>query len=467
MSLGGKNLKKLCIALTLVIICMSFPMVVFAYDGSLSGRVIVLDPGHGIGAPGGGAYAGYVEHVRMLFLGHLIRAELESRGATVHMTRTTAEDVYIPLRPALTNRWSLEALLQDRLERLDNEYLPDFDKYFLTFEIEELEYSIGVIDRVLRNPMFAAPYFMNYPFDHSHTTAIHPAWRRIFEFQSDPLIRYNWLFISLHSNSLNPVNHAANGADVFYMPNSFYFANYSHQDFERMFGDMLLNNIAPLGIRRNSVRDAHFMVVRETNVPAVLVENGFHTNASDRALLSCDDFMRRLAVVYADTIETYFSIINQTRQQVIRNAPVSRAELARLAVLVYEAVRGYEISGRVLFADTSNIYVQKAVYLGLMGEMDFNRFMPNQLITREQAAVVLSRLANTLGSPLPHSNPYFVDNARIAAWAFSYVGQVQAAGLIDAREFNFFVPHGNLTSHEADIAFERLVNRMIPPFLPE
>ena len=458
-------MKKLCIALILVFICMSFPLVVFANDGSLSGRVIVLDPGHGIGAPAGGAYAGYVEHVRMLFLGHLIRAELESRGATVHMTRTTAEDVYITLRPAMTNRWSLEAIKQDRLDRLDNEYLSDFDRYRLTVEIEELEYYITLIGHIFRNPIFAAQYLMNYPFDESHQTAIHPSWRRIFEFQSDPLIRYNWLFISLHSNSPpSPVNHAINGADVFYMPNSFYFAGYSHQDFERLFGEMLLNNIAPLGIRRNSVRDSHFMVIRETNVPAVLVENGFHTNASDRALLSCDDFMRRLAVVYADTIEAYFAAIEVGRVHAARNALMSRGDFARLAVLTYEAIRGHEITGRVLFADTSSIYVQKAAYVGLMGAMDLNRFMPNQPITREQSAVVFSRLASNLGFPLPHSSPVFVDNARISAWAIPYVGQAQAAGLFDPREFNFFVPHGLLTVHEADLAFERLTNRFRPSF---
>ena len=460
-----RNLKKLCITLAFVFVCASAPMLVFAGDGSLSGRVIVLDPGHGVGAQGGGAYAGYVEHVRMLFLGQLIRAELESRGATVHMTRTTFEDVYITLRPAMTNRWSLEALRLDRVERLNYENISESERYRLYAEISELDDSLGVIDMVLRSPDFAAREFMNYPFDHEHRTAIHPSWRRIFEFQDDPLIRYNWLFISLHSNATpHPINHAVNGADVFYMPNAFYFANYAHQDLERMFGEMLLDNIAPLGIRRNSVRPAHFLVVRETNIPAVLVENGYHTNERDRALLSCNDFMQSLAIVYADTIEAYFAAIYQNRHHRVLNAPVTRGDLARFAVLTYESIRGHDIYGRVFFSDTNSVYAQKAAYIGIMGGVGNNIFMPNQQITREQAAVVLSRLAAVLGSPLPPSSPDFIDYARISAWAAPYVGQAQAAGLMAAREFNFFVPHDILTMEQAEIAFGRLENMFSRPY---
>ena len=453
-------MKKLCIALALVFIFMSAPMLVFASDGSLSGRVIVLDPGHGIGARGGGAYGGYVEHVRMLFLGHLIRYELESRGATVHMTRTTAEDVYITLRPAMTNRWSLEALRQSRVERLSHEDISESEMFRLNAEISELDYLKGIIDMIFRSPESAAHTFMNYPFDYDHRTPIHPSWRRIFEFQDDPLIRYNWLFISLHSNSPPwPFNPAINGADVFYMPNSFYFGYYANQDIERMFGDMLLDSIASLGIRRNRVRDSHFMVIRETNIPAVLVENGYHTNERDRALLSNDDFMQRLAIAYADTIEAYFAAINQNRYHRVRNAPITRGDLARLAVLRYELIRGNEISGRVLFLDINCVYVEKAAYIGIMGEMAYDLFMPNRQVTREQAAVVLSRLAKVLGSPLPIVSPNFTDNANISAWAAPYVGKVQAAGIMDAREFNLFAPHAVLTVEQANFALGRLTGR--------
>ena len=308
-------MKKLCIALALVFIFLSAPALVIASDGCLGGRVIILDAGHGRGS--GGAYEGYVEAVRMFFLAQQIQNELERRGATVHMTRTSSIDVYITLRPTLSNRWSIEALRRDRLARLNLEDISEYERHRLTVEVHELDFLLDVLNRILADHRSYAPIYMNYPWDSTLSTAIHPTWRRIFEFQDDPLIRYNWLFISLHSNATGtPINHERNGADVFYsanynLRNAYYFANYSHQDISRLFGDMLLDNIVPLGINRNNVTPNHFLVIRETNLPAVLVENGFHTNEIDRALLQNDAFMRRLAVVYADTIEAYFAAINQ------------------------------------------------------------------------------------------------------------------------------------------------------------
>ena len=50
----------------------------------------------------------------------------------------------------------------------------------------------------------------------------------------------------------------------------------------------------------------NLMVLREVNVPAVLVENGFHTNPQDRALLSDPNFRQSLAVAYRNAIVEYF-----------------------------------------------------------------------------------------------------------------------------------------------------------------
>jgi len=47
-------------------------------------------------------------------------------------------------------------------------------------------------------------------------------------------------------------------------------------------------------------------VLRETNVPAVLVENGFHTNDRERALLSDAVFLEQLAWVYVEALVSFF-----------------------------------------------------------------------------------------------------------------------------------------------------------------
>ena len=284
---------------------------------SLFGRVVVIDAGHGFGT--GGSYGSYDEGERMLFLAKLIQEELESRGATVLMTRQTHADVYLAKRPVKMNLWSLEALSQYRKQKLRLEARSgitcslDFKRSVK--ELAEISHLIGLLERVLYNICDYAPIYMNYPFDHYHQTVIHPAWRRVFRYQSDPLFRYNWLVISLHSNAKGSGNTASNGAVVFFSSNydrrnPVYFNEYSHVEITRLFGGMLLDAIAEIGIRRYSLSPAAFMVIRENNLPSVLVENGFHTNPGDRALLQCDVFMWRLAMVYANTIEAYFELLN-------------------------------------------------------------------------------------------------------------------------------------------------------------
>ena len=332
--------KKILFAFLLLLI--SFPTLISASAGSLDGRVIILDAGHGIGARGGGVVysAGYVEHERMFLLAGLIQNELKSRGATVLMTRNCRMDVPLPVRPALMNRWSMEALLADRISRLKLGYNSIQERFMLTIEINRLIASLELLDRIIYNHEEYAPIYLNYPFDYNFSTQIHPSWRRILEFQSDPLIRYNWLAISLHSNASS--NIWAHGADVFFSANHnprnvYYFDNYSHEDITAMFGGMLLSGLSRVGIRANGVRVHHFMLIRETNIPAVLAENGYHTNYYDRKLLQDDNFMRRLAVVYANTIEAYFNRINQDRLQNYENRTISMETIARL--VHYNTVR--------------------------------------------------------------------------------------------------------------------------------
>ena len=326
--------KKICFAFMLLCICL--PTMVFASESSLCGRVIILDAGHGIGGRRGGGSvpsAGYYEHERMFVLAGFIQNELINRGATVHMTRLCPRDVALPVRPAMMNRWSLEALLIDRLIRLKPKNTQALERFALIGEVSRLRSSLSLLDRVIYNHDLYAPVYLNYPFDYSFSTRMHLSWQRILEFQSDPLIRYNWLAISLHSNANS--NHSISGADVYFSGNNnprnrFYFAGYSHEDITEMFGRMLLGGISRLGIRANRVRARHFMVIRETNMPAVLVENGYHTNEHDRGLLLDNNFLRRLAIVYADTIEAYFALINQHRYQYHESTSLSKDAFVRL-----------------------------------------------------------------------------------------------------------------------------------------
>ena len=136
-------------------------------------------------------------------------------------------------------------------------------------------------------------------------------------------------------------------------------------------------------------------------------------------------------------------------------AATTRAEFAALAVRLYENQRG-EIRGRVTFADTNDVNVQKAAYIGVVLGVGNNRFAPNETLTREQAAVMLARLADAIGRPLPNVAPTFVDNHLIADWALAATGQVQVVGIMGGVGNNRFDPGGSYTREQSIVTIMRL-----------
>jgi len=177
-------------------------------------------------------------------------------------------------------------------------------------EIAEINRLIGTMRSIIHNPALGHEYMNIDPFNAART--IHPDLRRIFEWQNNPVIRNNFLVISLHSNAAN--NTSARGAEVYFIdPNVHantrtYFQGYTFTAESRSFGNNLLNHIHSTGIprRSNGLRAENFAMIREINVPAVLAENGFHTNPADRSMLSNPDFRQSLAVAYRNAILEHF-----------------------------------------------------------------------------------------------------------------------------------------------------------------
>jgi len=262
----------------------------------LSGRIVVLDPGHGtVGSPGWGDYN---EAVAMLDLALRLRPLLEAQGATVHLTRSGAANIPLPDRAAMINIWALEMVRATRTSPA---------------EITEINRLIGLMRSIIGDPARAGQLMNVNPFNPNRT--IHPELRRVFEFTSDPVIRNNFIMISLHSNATAGGNTTVRGAEMHLInPNLHantrtYFTGYSFVNESRALGDILLNHIATAGIprRTHGLIASNFAIIREVNVPSVLAENGFHTNPQDRALLSNPTWRQTLATHYVDAILQYFA----------------------------------------------------------------------------------------------------------------------------------------------------------------
>jgi hypothetical protein len=85
-------------------------------------------------------------------------------------------------------------------------------------------------------------------------------------------------------------------------------------------------------------------------------------------------------------------------------------------------------------------------------------FSPNAQLTREQAAAMLSRLADAIGKPLPRQAATFADNGSIASWAVEQVGHVHAAGIMSGVGDNRFAPQSPYTREQSITTMLRLFN---------
>lgn len=139
---------------------------------------------------------------------------------------------------------------------------------------------------------------------------------------------------------------------------------------------------------------------------------------------------------------------------------ITRAEFSALAVALYENRRGI-ISGREIFSDTSDVHVQKAAYIGLVNGVGDNKFDPNGTLTREQAAVLVSRLAYAAGHPLSGNGAAFTDDSSISNWAREGVGHVQATGIMGGVGDNRFDPTGAYTREQSIVTILRLYELLL------
>ena len=264
--------------------------------GPLFGKVIILDPGHGTsGSPGA---AGYNEAVAMLGLARRIRPLLQAQGATVILTRDHELNTRISARCAMVN---IEALKMVRATKTN------------PAEHQEIDRLIRIMQSIVDDPVRNGNTYMNVD-NFNANRVIHPDLRRVFEISNDPVVRDNLLFISLHSNATGNGSTSVRGAEVYFIDpgahsnTRHYYPGYSYTSLSRSFGNTILNHIQTAGIPRRTygLRAENYAIVREVNVPAVLAENGFHTNPADRALLQDPAFMDRLAIEYQRAISIYF-----------------------------------------------------------------------------------------------------------------------------------------------------------------
>ena len=135
---------------------------------------------------------------------------------------------------------------------------------------------------------------------------------------------------------------------------------------------------------------------------------------------------------------------------------MTRAEFCTFAVNLYEDVTGKTITERVKFTDTTDANVEKAAAAGIVTGVGNGRFDPEGELTREQAAVILARLAAAAGKPIPAFEAVFSDIDSVSPWALAGVGQVQGIGIMSGTGADLFSPKDNYCQEQAAITLLRL-----------
>ena len=142
--------------------------------------------------------------------------------------------------------------------------------------------------------------------------------------------------------------------------------------------------------------------------------------------------------------------------------PMSRAEFAAVAVMLYEEMSGCTArsEGSNPFTDTSDENVLKAYNLGIVNGTSATTFHPANLISREEAAVMLTRLVKCVhldGWFLAKDSDYalvftmptlFLDDAKISSWAKSSVYFMVAESVINGLDNGEFAPKNTVAREQ-------------------
>lgn len=150
---------------------------------------------------------------------------------------------------------------------------------------------------------------------------------------------------------------------------------------------------------------------------------------------------------------------------------ISRGEFCGLAVRTYEKISGREMTERAKFTDVSitsdggnwtqwALDIEKMAGLGIVTGIGNDRFNPEGEITREQAAVILVKLMESLGQEYTSNEMEFTDNDEISDWAKKSTGIVQSLGVMSGTGSNKFSPKDKYTKEQAVVTMIKVYDLM-------
>ncbi|MCD1258526.1 S-layer homology domain-containing protein [Paenibacillus athensensis] len=152
---------------------------------------------------------------------------------------------------------------------------------------------------------------------------------------------------------------------------------------------------------------------------------------------------------------------------------ITRGEFIKLLVPLLEEATGKKLDALIRekgltsaapFTDTEDIDVQRIAACGIISGTGGGRFEPDGLLTREQAAVILSNAARFLGLSEGEGagGNAFDDGSQIASWAQAAVQFCAAAGVMQGTAERLFSPKAPYSREMSTITVAHLYKRLLP-----
>lgn len=115
----------------------------------------------------------------------------------------------------------------------------------------------------------------------------------------------------------------------------------------------------------------------------------------------------------------------------------------------------------IIFDDSTDAAVISLASLGIIYGKDNNLFMPNDFITREEAATIMARISNYF--TLSHFSDdirKYDDDTLVSKWAKNSVYEMRACKIMEGMDHNCFAPQAHLTKEQSIATLMRLYNKL-------
>ena len=260
-------------------------------EGKLSNKTVILDAGHG-GSEAGAQYFGTMEKDINQVYTTKVAQVLEKQGINVILTRKQDQTTHLYTRSSIAN---LVALLSLYLQNPESKSKQELESY-----MDELQ------NIILQDPKFTPPLYQK----NIESNAINARLQRLLDLTSQV---QDIPFVSIHSNSTPSTAKKRTGLELILTDETIseFYPGYGttyDMDQRKRLRDALLEAIKKeTEIPLRSPYSGNYAILRETSIPAILIEIGYLNHEEEHQNLIDPRYQTKLTKAIGQGIEQWLA----------------------------------------------------------------------------------------------------------------------------------------------------------------